>query len=173
MKKTALFLAAVLMVQAAAAKDIVAENAYARATVGQPQSGAFMTLNNSGKQDDVLVAAQVSPDVAETVELHTHVNDKGVMRMVEVKEGIAVKAGTTVELKPGGYHVMFIGLKNDLKPGQKFPLTLKFKSGASETVEVNVRDMKAKDGKGHAHAHDHKHDHKNHKHGHKHGSHSH
>lgn len=160
MKKTVLFLAAALMVQTAAAKDIVAENAYARATVGQPQSGAFVTLKNTGKQDNILVQAEVAAELAETVELHTHVNDNGVMRMREVKDGIPVKAGETVELKPGSYHVMFFGLKNDLKPGQKFPMTLKFKNGESETVEVTVREMKKMShhhghGKKHGEAHSH------------------
>lgn len=154
MNKTVFFLTAALAVHAAAAKDIVAENAYARATVGQPQSGAFLTLKNTGKTDHALVSASVGADVAQTVELHTHVNDQGVMRMVEVKEGIAVKAGETVELKPGGYHVMFYGLKKDLRPGQTFPMTLTFKNGERETVQVSVRELGRAAGKeGHGHHH--------------------
>lgn len=174
MKKTALFLAAALLVQTAAANEIIAENAYARATVGQPQSGAFVTLKNTGKQDNVLVQAEVAKELAQTVELHTHVNENGVMRMRELKDGIPLKAGETVELKPGSYHVMFFGLKNDLKPGQKFPMTLKFKNGESEIVEVTVREMKKPAHHGHKHSH-HGHSH-GHNHKHQHGkahSHSH
>lgn len=149
MKKTLCLAAAVLLAQSAWAQEMVAENAYARATVGQPQSGAFVTLNNTGSKDNVLLQASVPSDIAQTVELHTHVNDNGVMRMREVKDGIVIKAGSTVELKPGSFHVMLFGLKKDLTPGQTFPLTLKFKNGDSQTVQTTVRDMSKTAGKPH------------------------
>lgn len=144
MKKTILALSTILLCQASFAQGIEVKDAYARATVGQPQSGAFMTITNTSKTDDVLIGASVDKSLAETTELHTHINENGVMKMREVKDGIPVKAGETQYLKPGSYHVMFFGLKSDLTPGKTFPVTLKFKSGAEEKVNVTVRDMKAK-----------------------------
>jgi len=62
-----------------------------------------------------------------------------VMRMAQVEGGIEVPAGGQVELKPGGYHVMLIGLTRDLAVGEKFPVTLEFASGATLQVEAEVR----------------------------------
>ncbi|XXQ69136.1 copper chaperone PCu(A)C [Neisseriaceae bacterium B1] len=142
MKKIALALTATLLCQASFAKGFEIKDAYARATVGQPQSGAFMTITNTNKTDDVLISASVEKTLAETTELHTHINENGVMKMREVKDGIAIKAGQTQELKPGSYHIMFFGLKKDLTAGETFPVTLTFKSGAKETAQVTVRNMK-------------------------------
>ena len=61
------------------------------------------------------------------------------MRMQAVQGGIEVPAGGQVELKPGGYHVMLIGLTRDLTDGEKFPLTLQFEKGGEVTVEAEVR----------------------------------
>lgn len=61
------------------------------------------------------------------------------MRMRQVEGGIELPAGGQVELKPGGYHVMLIGLTRDLNAGEKFPVTLQFASGATLTVEAEVR----------------------------------
>ncbi|MDO4433315.1 MAG: copper chaperone PCu(A)C [Alysiella sp.] len=144
MVKKALFtVVATLLCQNLFAADIEATNAYARATVGQKQSGAFLTLKNTTHKDDILIAASVSPDIAENTELHTHINDNGVMRMREVKDGIPIAAGQTQELKPGGYHIMFFGLKNTLTAGQTLPIKLKFKNGSEQTVEFEVRNMQA------------------------------
>ncbi len=120
----------------AQAGDITVSNAWSRASMGMARAGvAFMTLKNSGKVDDKLISA--SADISKKVELHTHLMDNGIMRMRQV-ESIDVPAGAVTQLKPGGLHVMFIGLKAPLKKGESFPLTLNFeKSGAIKTV-VNV-----------------------------------
>ncbi len=108
MKKWAFVLATALLAQPVLAKGVEASNAYARAVVkGVKQSGAFVTLKNTDATDNVLVAASVSPKFAARTELHTHINDNGVMRMREVKDGVPLPAGQTVELKPGSYHIMF------------------------------------------------------------------
>jgi periplasmic copper chaperone A len=108
---------------------------YARATAaGQPTGGGFMKFVNGGGTDKLL---SVSAEVSKTVELHEMKMEGDVMRMRQV-DGIELQAGKTVELKPGGYHVMFIGLKAPLKAGDKFPVKLKFEKAGDVTVEVKV-----------------------------------
>jgi periplasmic copper chaperone A len=110
-------------------------HAYARATAaGQPTGGGFMKLINAGSNDKLL---SVSAEVSKTVELHEMKMDGDVMKMRQI-DGIDLQAGKTVELKPGGYHVMFIGLKAPLKAGDKFPVKLKFEKAGEVMVEVNV-----------------------------------
>ena len=96
----------------------------------------YVTLSNSGSQPDALVSA--STDVAQTTELHETTRDGGVMKMRPVKT-IPVPAGGKTELKPGGYHIMLMGLKHDLKPGEKVALTLKFEHGGETRVEAPVK----------------------------------
>jgi copper(I)-binding protein len=108
---------------------------YARATAaGQPTGGGFLSFTNAGPADKLL---SVSADVSKSVELHTMAMDGDVMRMRQV-DGIEVPAGKTVELKPGGYHVMFVGLKAPLKAGDKFPAKLKFEKAGEVEVTFNV-----------------------------------
>ena len=108
---------------------------YARATVpGQPAGGGFLKLKNNGGDDRLLSA---SAGVSGTVELHSMGMDGDVMRMRQV-DAIALPAGKTVELKPGGLHIMFMGLKAPLKVGDSFPLKLKFEKAGEVTVEVKV-----------------------------------
>jgi len=99
-------------------------------------SAVYVTLSNSGPQADTLVAA--STDAARAVELHEVQNEGGVMKMRPVKS-IPVPAGGKVELKPGGYHLMLLDLKHDLKPGEKIPVTLKFEHGADVAIDAVVR----------------------------------
>jgi len=99
-------------------------------------SAVYMVIVNDGQAADELVGA--SSDVAATAETHetTIVND--VMRMQPVK-GIPVPAAGKVELKPGGYHVMLIGVMRDLKPGDRFTVKLRFQKSGEVTVIPEVR----------------------------------
>lgn len=109
---------------------------YARATApGQPAGGAYLSVSNAGTTGDKLVSA--SADVAKSVELHEMKMEGDVMRMREVS-AVEVPAGKAVELKPGGLHIMLMGLKAPLKQGDKFPLKLKFEKAGEVTVTVNV-----------------------------------
>ena len=108
---------------------------YARATApGQPSGGGYLSLSNAGANDRLLSA---SAEVSKAVELHTMTMEGDVMRMRQV-DAIELPAGKKVELKPGGLHIMFIGLKAPLKQGDKFPLKLKFEKAGEVTVEVSV-----------------------------------
>ena len=94
-----------------------------------------MTIMNHGAADRLISAA--APISAKT-ELHTHINDNGVMRMRKIP-AIDLPAGETVTLKPGGLHVMFMGLKAPLQEGGSFPLTLTFEKAGTVTVQVSVK----------------------------------
>jgi len=136
------FLMAVLLIaaqcggaQPAEAKIAIAEP-YARA--GIPNGAVFMTLKNEGGAEDVLVSA--ATEVAETVELHeSKMDENGVMKMSPVPN-IPVPANGSTTLKPGGLHVMLIGMQQELAVGDTFSLTLNFEKTGAQTIEVEVRD---------------------------------
>ncbi len=121
---------------------------WARATApGQPAGAAFMELTS--ETDMALVAAH-SP-ASKTVELHTMSMDNGVMIMRQV-ERIDLPKGKTVSLRPGGLHIMLIGLNGPLAPGQETQLTLvvRDKSGKAREIPVTV-PIRAMAGSGHRH----------------------
>jgi periplasmic copper chaperone A len=110
------------------------EDAWARPTVaGQTAGGGFLKIT-SPTADRLLAAG--SP-VAKTVELHSMQMQGDVMQMRQVP-AIDIPAGKTVELKPGGLHVMFIGLTQTLTDGATFPLTLRFEKAGEVKVDVKV-----------------------------------
>lgn len=122
----------------AAAHGLHIENPWARATVaGMNMGGGFMVVHNHEKQTDYLMGG--SSPVAERVEVHTHINDNGVMRMREVQGGVPLAANARTELKPGSYHIMFMGLKQALKEGETVPVTLTFKHAKPQTINFTVR----------------------------------
>lgn len=126
------------------------DHPWARPTPGASKNGAaYLSIRNDGQKPDALIAA--SADVSERVELHEHINDNGVMRMREVSGGIAIAAGETVSLAPGGYHIMLIGLKQPLKEGEEFPLALSFREAGKVEVTVKVEKGEAKGQHGHHH----------------------
>lgn len=129
---------AALTAAPALAGGIMIDDPYARASTPTSKSGAaFMTIVNHTDTDDRLIAA-TSP-VSERVELHTHLEDaNGVMRMVEVKDGIAVPAGGKAMLMRGGDHVMFMGLTQSLNDGDVVEVTLTFEQAGDMTVEIPV-----------------------------------
>ena len=119
------------------ASAVAVEQAQARATAaGQSIGGAYMTLINRGVADR-LVSARVAAGVARSVELHTMSMQGDVMRMRQL-EAIELPAGQTIELKPGGVHLMLIGLKAPLKAGASFPMTLRFEKAGEVVVQVPV-----------------------------------
>lgn len=123
------------------------EDAWARPTVaGQAGGGGFLKITSPTA--DRLIAA--SAPVSKTVELHTMQMDGNVMRMRQVP-AIDIPAGKTVELKPGGLHVMFIGLTQTLDNGATFPLTLRFEKAGEVKVDVKVTTRAAMPAMEHKH----------------------
>jgi copper(I)-binding protein len=134
----------------AKAQGIAIEGPWARATPGRATNGAaYFTLTNQGPAGDRLIGA--SSPAAGRVELHTHVHDNGVMRMRKLP-GIDLTPGASVTFRPGGYHVMLMGLKAPLRKGGTFPLTLRFEKAAPKTVTVKVMGIGAMGG-GTSHGH--------------------
>ena len=123
------------------AGDITIDAVWARASAGMARAGAaFMTIKNTGAADK-LVAAKA--DVSKRAELHTHINDNGMMKMREVKGGVVIPAKGMAMFKPGGEHVMFMGLNAPFKEGTTFPLTLVFEKAGEITVDVTVQGVGA------------------------------
>ena len=136
---TASFLCGTAMADDYQVKMLRVSNPFTRATPpGAKVAGAFMSIENQGKEADRLVSA--SSPVAGLVEIHEMTMEGGLMKMRAVK-GIDLKPGATVELRPGGYHVMLEDLKQPLKDGEQIPLTLTFEKGGVLEVKVNVGAM--------------------------------
>ena len=135
MKKALSVLSLSLLASLAHAQVTVSE-AWVRATVAQQKAtGAFMQLQSA--QDAKLVSAQ-SP-VAGVTEVHEMAMDNGVMKMRAIPS-LALPAGKAVELKPGGYHVMLMDLKGQVKDGDMVPVTLvvEGKDGKRQNIEVKA-----------------------------------
>ncbi|HLO15845.1 MAG TPA: copper chaperone PCu(A)C [Anaerolineales bacterium] len=97
----------------------------------------FMTIQNNSSVTDKLL--NVKSDAAKMVQIHlSEVDANGVSSMHEV-DGVEIPAGGTAELKPGGYHVMLMGLNQDLKAGDQVAFTLTFQNAGSVTVEAQVK----------------------------------
>ncbi|MCB1620295.1 MAG: copper chaperone PCu(A)C [Thiothrix sp.] len=103
--------------------------------------GGFLSVTNNADTADRLTGGQV--DFAETVEVHEmHMTD-GVMKMRQLENGLEIPAGGRVELRPGGYHLMFIGLKEPLQAGAEHAGTLQFEKAGEVAVVFEVRDINA------------------------------
>ena len=125
-----------------AASSVSVSDPYVRAVPpGQPNSAAFMQLRNSDAVGHSIMRAE-SP-VAKIVELHTHIKEGGMMKMRQVKQIDILAHGDTV-LQPGGLHVMLIGLKGDLTPGENVDVTLVFEDGSKKLLQAQVRKIKMK-----------------------------
>lgn len=145
--KRVLALSALLFTLPALADSVKVDNAWVRATAPSQQvAGAFMDL--TADADMTLVAAE-SP-AAKVVELHTMTMENGVMVMRPLKE-IALPKGKTVNLKPGGMHVMLIDLNGQIKDGDKTPVTLTVRGadGKQSKLAVELRARQAGGGMAH------------------------
>jgi len=135
------------LAQGASTATIAVQQPWARATPAGAMTGAvYMTLVNKSGSADRLTGA--SSDVAPTVQIHEMSVVNGVMQMRQLANGLPIPAGGTVTLKPGGYHVMLIGLKKPLAPGQTLPLTLVFEKAGNISVTVPIQAMGAEQDKG-------------------------
>ena len=99
---------------------------------------SYMLIENKGSEADRLI--NVTSNVSDAVELHDMTMEDGVMKMFHVEEGYEIPAGGSVELKPGGKHVMFIGLHDQLVDGQVITIDLEFEKSGKITVEAKIRE---------------------------------
>jgi hypothetical protein len=127
------------------APEIVVEDAWARPTRAAPgphggaTSAAYMTIRNRGDAPDRLLAASAG-DLAGATELHRSLIEEGVMRM-RPADVVEIAPGEAVRLEPGGLHVMLIDVARELRPGDRFTLSLTFERTGTVEVEVPVREM--------------------------------
>jgi periplasmic copper chaperone A len=149
MTRTAFILAAALSIWAGAA---LAEdysvgamqigNPWTRATPkGATVAGAYMTISNKGSAPDRLVGGSTA--IASKFEVHSMAMEQGIAKMRPVEGGLEIKPGETVELKPGSFHVMLMGLKQPLEKGQKVKATLQFEKAGKVDIEYAVEAVGA------------------------------
>lgn len=128
--------------------EVAVTDAWARASSAMASAGAaYMTIQNNGTAADALIGA--SSSAATTVEVHETVamgspapgasGDSGMMGMQPVKR-LEIPAGGSVELKPGSYHIMLMGLKQDLKAGDTIDITLTFEKAGEFSFSVPVKE---------------------------------
>jgi hypothetical protein len=118
---------------------------WSRATPkGANVAAGYLKMTNNGTAPDRLISG--SSDIAPTFEVHEMSMENGVAKMRPVKGGLEIKPGETVELKPGSFHIMFVGLKKPLEPGEHVKGTLVFEKAGSVSVEFDVRAMGASSG---------------------------
>jgi len=130
---------------------LVASPAWAQVTAEQPWSRAtppgakvgvgFMTLKNAGGSAERVVGA--SSPAAGRVEMHVTTREGDVMKMRQV-EAFDLPAGGSLELKPGGAHLMLMGLQRPLEEGERVPVTLKLEKGGELKLELSVQQMGAR-----------------------------
>jgi len=130
-----IFITAALACPAVTVGDLSMTGRRVRPSTG-PNTAAYLTITNSGNQSDKLV--KVDCEHATTVELHNNVNEDGVMKMRPV-EFIEVDKGV-VSLKPGGLHLMLMGLKDSFQGKDKIPLVLHFEKAGPVTVNFLVKE---------------------------------
>jgi len=103
-----------------------------------------MTITNTGNVPDRLLGG--SSDASSHFEIHAMSMENGVMKMRPLEKGLEIKPGQTVEFKPGGYHVMFVGLKAPFEEGQHVMATLEFEKAGNIAVDFAVRGIGAQTG---------------------------
>ena len=119
------------------AGDLRLHGGFTRATLpGAPVAGGFVQIDNTGAAEDRLTGGSAA--FASEVQVHEMAMEGEVMKMRELPDGLPIPAGKTVDLKPGGYHVMFMGLKAPLKEGETVDVTLTFEKAGAVVVPMAV-----------------------------------
>ena len=139
---------AVLLLVANAAADDAQVGAlqifapWSRATPkGAAVGGGYLKITNTGTMPDRLMGG--STDIAGRLEVHEMSMSGGTMKMRQLSNGVEIKPGETVELKPGGVHIMFMPLKQQLQQGQKFKATLQFEKAGKVDVDFDIAGIGA------------------------------
>ncbi|RWC39826.1 copper chaperone PCu(A)C [Mesorhizobium sp.] len=120
--------------------DLKIVHPWSRATPpGAKVAGGYFTVTNTGSSPDRLLS--ISSEISAKAELHEMGVKDGVMTMRPVSGGLKIPAGGKVALAPGGYHLMFVGLKQQPKQGETFPATLTFEKAGTVTVDFAVEGI--------------------------------
>ena len=133
------FVLSIVSIAAVFGADVEIDGAYARASIPNvPNSAAFFVIKNNSDKDIAITSA--NSDVAEKNELHTHIKENKMMKMIKI-EKLVVPAKSSLELKSGSDHVMLMGLKKELKVGDEINLELSFSDGDKKSIKVPVKDL--------------------------------
>jgi copper(I)-binding protein len=134
-------LAALALVAAPALAQVQIDHPWARATPpGAKTAAGYMLIRNPSASPERLVGAK-SPGAAR-VETHVHIKEGDVFRMRQV-QGFDIPAKGSLELKPGGAHLMFVDIRQPFKEGEKVPVTLEFEKAGAVSLELEVAPMGA------------------------------
>ena len=116
--------------------------AFTRATLpNAPVAGGFLTLSNTGSEDDRLISA--TAPIARETQIHEMAMDGDIMRMRQLADGIVIPAGESIVLEPGGFHLMFMGLTGPIVEGEVVPVTLVFENAGTVTIDLPAADTAA------------------------------
>src|SRR3954469_2814337 len=125
--------------------DLTVTSPWTRATPGGAKiAGGYLKITNNGTAPDRFVGAKSAE--ADHIEIHEMSMNDGVMKMRPLPDGLEIKAGDTVDLKSGGYHLMFMDIKQPLKAGDTFKATLQFEKAGPLEVSFNVNPLGATGG---------------------------
>jgi periplasmic copper chaperone A len=128
--------------------DIVAGHPWARATPDGAKVGVgYIKITNNGKASDRLTGGSFE---GASVEIHEMSMDGGIMKMRQISEGLEIAPGATVELKPGGNHLMFMGLKQAIATGADRKATLTFEKAGTLEVEFRIEPIGATESHDHS-----------------------
>jgi copper(I)-binding protein len=126
------------------------DHPWSRATPkGAKVAGGYMKITNKGTTADRLIGGSAA--FSGRIEIHEMAMENNIMKMRPLADGLEIKPGETVELKPGSFHVMFMDLKEPLKKGERVKGTLTFEKAGKIDVEYAVEDIAAQGG-GHGHS---------------------
>lgn len=123
---------------ASAGAELSTSDAWVKAADGD-MTAAFVTLKNTTDKDVTIVSA--TTDMSSMTELHEMVEKDGQMTMQEAKDGFVVPASKTLELKPGGFHIMVMQLKAPVAAGDKHTVTLTLSDGSEVTFDAIAKDF--------------------------------
>ncbi len=119
---------------------LVIEAPWTRATPGGSKvAGGYLKITNTGSTPDRLIGGTLP--LAASVEVHEMSVSDGIMRMRRLEKGLEIAPGTSVELKPGGYHIMFMGLSDGLTAGSTIKGTLVFEKAGTVVVEYRIEPI--------------------------------
>jgi copper(I)-binding protein len=125
---------------------------FTRATLpNAPVGGGFLTIENEGPDADRLLSA--SSPAADVVQIHEMTMEGEVMKMRQLADGLEIPAGQIVVLSPGGFHLMFMGLKQAFVEGETVPVTLVFEKAGTVEIALPVLDAAADEAPAGEHAH--------------------
>ena len=120
--------------------EVLLDGPYAKATPPNAKnSAAFMKIENKGNSDVELILA--NSNISKVTELHTHIEENGMKKMIQIPS-IKIPANSSVELKPGGLHIMFLGIQNQINENSNVDLNLTFSDGKTyELTKIPVKKV--------------------------------